>query len=393
MTAESALPAEPAQLALDAHLFDCVQVNLAAAAERWHGPGTGLRLGARLRFDPRVGPSGLPTVESGPATQLALAETTLGITARPGRAVRVEELTPGEGCFVLADAYHLPWVPYHRQQHIEHSFLLVAADATTVTVEDHYHNETPWGSARPGTWRLTRTQAAALPECTLAVELAPDTLPPRPAPAVDPVTGAQEYAHAYAAHPDRAAALRRLTLETWLLARSRALHAAWLGRYRTVGPRATEQVAAWRALAEQTYLASRRVARGRPEPSGLTDRLADLLRTDPDAFTAPAAPTAPAAASPESGADADRLAVAATAARVLDTTPHTLLAGTRFNDVPGFSSFRLAELIDRLEDDLGVEFDSDDLTPENFQDVDAVCRIARWTAPLGAQDDPARREA
>ncbi|MER6528167.1 acyl carrier protein [Streptomyces sp. NPDC001508] len=377
-----------AQPAFDTHLFDCVQVNLAAVAERWHGPGTGLRLGAGLRFAPSPGPDGLPTVESSPSTQFELAERALGLVVRRTRHVRIEDLAPGEGCFVLADAYHLPWVPYHGRQHVEHSFLLVAWDSETFTVEDHYHNETPWGSARPGTWRLSRDLLPGLPDCTLAVELSPGTLPKDPGPRLEPAVQAQTYARAYAEHPDRAAALRRLTLETWLLARSRALHAAYLVRRGRTGPRVADQVDAWRALAEQTFLATRRVARGRPEPGGLTDRLARLLHTDTDVFGGPAAATEPATAFTGHGSETERRAVAATVADVLGTDPAALLSGTRLPDVAGFSSFRLAEIIDRLEDELGIEFDGDDLTPENFQDVDAVCRIARWPARLGAAAGP-----
>ncbi|MGI5439236.1 acyl carrier protein [Streptomyces shenzhenensis] len=388
MTAHPAL----AQPAFDTHLFDCVQVNLAAVAERWHGPGTGSRLGALLRFAPSPGPDGLPTVESSPPVQFELAERALGLVVRPARHVRIEDLTPGEGCFVLADAHHLPWVPYHGRQHIEHSFLLVARDTETFTVEDHYDNETPWGSARPGTWRLSRDLLPGLPDCTLAVQLSPGTLPKDPGPRLERAADPQTYARAYAEHPDRAAALRQLTLETWLLARSRGLHAAYLARRGRAEPRVADQVAAWRALAEQAFLASRRVARGRPEPGGLTDRLARLLRADTDVFGGPSAGPEPAAAPTGHGAEADRRAVAATVAGVLGTDPSALLSGTRLPDVPGFSSFRLAELIDRLEDELGIEFDGDDLTPENFQDVDAVCRIARWPARLGAPADAAARE-
>ncbi|MGW3953929.1 acyl carrier protein [Streptomyces sp. NPDC004752] len=381
-----------AQPAFDTHLFDCVQVNLAAVAERWHGPGTGLRLGALLRFAPSSGPDGLPTVESGPSVQFELAERALGLVVRPSRHVRIEDLTPGEGCFVLADAYHLPWVPYHGRQHIEHSFVLVAGDAETFTVEDHYDNETPWGSARPGTWRLSRDLLPHLPDCTLAVELSPGTLPKDPGPRLETAAAALTYAHAYAEHPDRAAALRQLTLETWLLARSRALHAAYRARHGRAEPRVADHVDAWRALAEHTFLASRRIARGRPEPAGLTDRLARLLRADTEVFGGPSAGPEPAAPVTGHGLEADRRAVAATVADVLGTDPSVLLSGTRLPDVPAFSSFRLAELIDRLEDELGIEFDGDDLTPENFEDVDAVCRIAQRPARLVAAADAAARE-
>ncbi|WP_399930838.1 hypothetical protein [Streptomyces kanamyceticus] len=381
---------------MDAELFDCLQVNLAAHADRLHGAGTHLLLGAGLRFRPAPGPLGLPTVERGVRAQLTEATRRLGLMAgEPHTAASAADLTPADGCYVVADAFHLPWVPYYRQRHMEHSFLLENDGRDGVLIRDSYHNETPWGIARPGRWTLTRQEfAAAVPGPALAVRLEAGHAPAATGPEADFADphAVDAYADAYRQHPDRTAALRQLTLETWLLARARELHAAYLrhtGRLPD-GDAPQAHLTAWKKLTEQVYLAHRRVERGRPEPQGLTGRLAALLHADPRIFghSTGLEPTAPAARTPEPqphGVPEDlRRAVAATAARVLGTDEATLLAGAAFDSVPSFSSFRVVEIVERLESELGIEFAADDLAPENLHHVDAVCRVVRRSNDGGA---------
>lgn len=383
---------------LPAHLFDCVQVNLAALAERRYGEGTGLRLGAVLRFQPSPGPDGLPTVERDVRQHLADARELLGLSARTiSHNLPLDRIDPGPGCFLVADAYYLPWVPYYGKQHIEHSFLLLARDGATVTVEDNYLNETPWGSARPGTWRVPSGELAELPGCALAARLVAEPRPPaditpRHEPADPDVV--DRYADAYARHPERAVALRRLTLETWLLARSRKLHAAFLGARQAALPAAPhDQLGAWGAFTEQVYLASRRVDRGRAEPAGLLDRLAELLHADRAAFADRPAPPAPEPDAGTAVSEQERRTVAEVAARVLGTDPRPLLQGAALSDVPGFSSFRVVEIVERLESELAIEFPADDLVPENLHHIDAICRIIRRSArPAASVAGPLLRE-
>ncbi|MFK4065415.1 hypothetical protein [Streptomyces sp. NPDC029674] len=382
---------------MDAELFDCLQVNLAAHADRLHGAGTHLLLGAALRFRPAPGPLGLPTVERGVRAQLAEATRRLGLVADQAYlASSAADLTPADSCYVVADAFHLPWVPYYRQRHMEHSFLLENDGTDGVLVRDSYHNETPWGIARPGRWTLTRQEfAAAVPGPALAVRLgaAPGGPPDAATPEADFADphAVDAYADAYLQHPDRTAALRQLTLETWLLARDRELHAAHLrhtGRLPD-GDALPGHLAAWKKLTEQVYLAHRRVERGRPEPQGLTGRLTALLHADLRIFGhgKGVGPVAVAAGTPEPAPDVPeelRRAVAATAARVLGTDEATLLAGAAFDSVPSFSSFRVVEIVERLESELGIEFAADDLAPENLHHVDAVCRVIHRSNDGGA---------
>ncbi|MFI9569246.1 hypothetical protein [Streptomyces rishiriensis] len=380
-------------------LFDCVQVNLAILAERWHGPGTSVDLGAVLRFRPLPGPHGLPTVERCAADQLGEAAQRLGLAVLERRTTAPgEALTPAEGRYVVADAFHLPWVPYAGRRHMEHSFLLEPAPDADAVVVDGYHNETPWGSARPVRRPLSRAElAAAVPRPALALTLAPAERPPAPAAAeadlADEETAAA-YVAAYAEHPDRRAAFDRLTLETWLLARSRKLHARFL---RSRGMLADDEAAlahveAWQSLAESVYLGSRRVERGRPEAREVFTRLAQQLGRDREAFspaTLPAPAPRPADATPVPALL--RARVAAAAGAVLKADPAALLQGRPLADVPGFTSFRVVEIVERLERELSVEFDADDLVPENLHHVDGICRIVLRAQPAGTAAPQAAR--
>ncbi len=363
----------PAYDTVHAELLDCVQANLAVLADHYHGPGTHLNLGAPLRFRWRCDQSGLPTVELSLAEHVAAAEDLLGLVVRDRVTVTdaelVELVAPGDLVYVVADAYELPWVPYFGQRHMDHSFLL----GTGCTVIDAYANETPWGTAAPGRWKLTPDQLVVRKAEVIHFDAVRSGAP---APVVSVEDASLDgYLAAYDVLPDRLRALERLTLETWLLARSRKLHARF--REHDGFPPDAEQrehLCRWEALVEQTYLAFRRLARGRGEPSGVVSRLDELLEADREIFgSLVAAPRTRA-----SGDDAAlRRTVASVVGAVLGVPDARLLDGIEFTSLPRFSSFRLVEIIERLEGELGVELDPADLVPENLHRVEDLCRIAR----------------
>ncbi|MFF3495267.1 hypothetical protein ACFYWS_28400 [Streptomyces sp. NPDC002795] len=384
-------------IATDCRLFDCVQVNLAILADRWHGEGTHLNLGSVLRFRPTPGPTGLPTVERSVTEQLSDMAPLLGLAEIGQERTRTgEPPEPAPGRYIVSDAYHLPWVPYAGQRHMEHSFLLEPHPDGAVVV-DGYHNETPWGSARPLTRTLDRTElASAVPEAATVVTFAPARpAPGTPTPVVDLADDAavDAYVSAYAEHPDRVAAFDRLTLETWLLARSRRLHAAFLCGPGGPGddPARDAHVAAWEALAESVYVGYRRVARGRAEPAETFVRLAAQLRRDREVFGSAAAHHV------TDGESAAVVVPAALRRRVADTVAAALavdaadvLGARSLAELPGFTSFRVVDIIERLERDLSVECAADDLVPENLHHLDGIGRVlvrATHTAPHPA---PAR---
>jgi acyl carrier protein len=196
------------------------------------------------------------------------------------------------------------------------------------------------------------------------------------------------YVSGYAQHPDRAHALDRLTLETWLLARSRRLHAnflAWHGD--SAGPAIDEHLRQWDLLAERTYLALRRVQSDRAEPDGVLPRLATLLAADEHVFHHSATEPREHHPAPVDRLDgaAHRAVVAEVVAGVLGTEPARLLDTPALTEMSAFNSFRVVEIVEALEHRLGIEFDPDDLVPEHLHHLDDLCRLvaARCTTKKG----------
>ncbi|MZF84750.1 hypothetical protein [Streptomyces sp. SID5643] len=264
-------------------MLDCIQANLALLADRWGEPLRHLALGAHLRFRPRPGPDGLPTVDPPPQTHIRQARALIGLVPRhvhhdlePEALRALSRRTPV--VYAVGDTHDMPWLPYAGRARMEHSFL-VSGEAGEACVEDAYDNETAWGPARPGRWRLPWEQ---LPTARTAVEF---TAPaayraPRPAVALD---DPGPYVQAYAAHPDRLTALRRLTSETWLMARARHLHAAYR-EHRGESPDTHEHLRRWDRLTATAFIALRRAERGRPVPDSLLPDLAAALHADREVF-------------------------------------------------------------------------------------------------------------
>ena len=297
-----------AELRVDTAHLDCLQASLAVAAHRLCGVVGEDLLGAETRFRPRVAHdrfdrdnTGLPTVEPTLAEQLARAQRVLGLRCGPtveydGGAELLSVARP-EPMFVVGDAYVLPWVPYYGHRHTGHGFLLrVVGDRYELT--DAYTNRTPWGDAEPRVWALDRSEATAWlgQERLIGSRLVralggptPSTTPTLLAESVADLRTATSdgriatYVVAYRDHPDRTAALERLVLQTWLLSRQRATLAR-LTDGTALCAAAERRRGAWRELAEQTYIAMRRAARGRPAPTTVFDDLEQLLRDDADAL-------------------------------------------------------------------------------------------------------------
>ncbi|MEU3838637.1 acyl carrier protein [Streptomyces sp. NPDC028635] len=371
--------------AVRADLLDCVQSNLAVLADHFHGRGTHLRLGSRLSSRWYPGADGLPTVDPPLAEQLVEAERCLDLRVTGQKTVTGGDLPgavqPGAPCYAVADAYEMPWLPYHRRRHMDHSFLLIAPDAADDgwTVVDAYDNDTPWGAARPGAWTLTADQLAVLGEVELfRIAPGPSGAGDGPRIRVEHVP-MDDYLAALHQGADREAVLHRLTGDAWLLARSRTLHALFVADG-APDEETARHLERWNQLVTHTYVAYRRVARGRPEPPGLVDRLAELLEADRNVFPdtgKPAAPPTAAGLPGDAASDRVRVQVAEVVAAVLGGDPGSLGAGTDLRTVEGFTSFRMVDIIERLEAELGVEFDSDDLVPENLRSVEGLCRVVR----------------
>lgn len=268
-------------------LLDCIQCNIAVLAERYGPAGSWVRLGSRLAFEPRVIASGLATVDPPFAVQVERSAAAVGLGLAPvqGGPAGLQELatTVDAPLYVVADSFDMPWLPYAQHEHMPHSFLLqVQGERALVT--DAYTNETAWGPAAPGQWELNWTE---LPAPSAVYCLQGGRRPALPGSTGWSDQAVEDYLDRYAGLGDRAQAWTGLAVETWLLFRSRAMHLYWLQSEGSATEAAHRQVDGWSEIAGHTFLASRRVARGRGEPTGLLERLGDALRRDRSAFSVP----------------------------------------------------------------------------------------------------------
>ncbi len=412
MTLAGATPAtddlwSPVLASIQAGALDCMQANLAMLADRRH-PGAHLALGAYLRFKLTIEPDGRPAVAAALDDRLTEAQALLGmrVTARreglDGTGLRdLAAEAPGHApLYVVADAYSMSWVPYAGQRHLDHSFLLLRADSRQALIADGYQNNTEWGQAQPGVWLIPATDldaAACGGQDGGATVLELDAgSPPRLDPDVVLAGNAtamaaarpdiERYAAAARAAVSDPTALARLVLDVWLLSRSRQLHAAWLASVgdRPDGTAAAEQLAqAWLRLSTLAFVAERRARRGQAVSPAIADQVDELLRADIELARqlapAQAAPSATAVAPPvtpaATGRGDPRAVVTDELGAITGLNVASLEPGTELRSLPGFSSFRLVDLIERAEQRLGVELDPDDLTADSLRTISSLCDL------------------
>jgi hypothetical protein len=364
---------------LKVQALDCIQTSLAAITDKEHGEGAHLVLGARLGFS--ITPGEPPTAEVPVEQRLAEAEELAGlrVTERrdglDGPALRgfADESGP---LYVVADTFTMAWTPYRGQRHMDHSVLLVPSGDGEYTVVDPYHNDTQWGAARPGVWRL----GAADLDAAIGTGASAMVITAGRRPALDPaevlaanahvLTAAEHdidsYLEQVRAGVDQVDAVEAMVLDVWLIGRSRLLHADWLS---TVAGLPAPLVAAahgqadeWLRLTAQSYLGMRRVRRGAALPPSIVERLEELLVGDVEL--------------------ADRIAHS-----VPDHVRETVVAAVRtvlrldgevsgpFRALPNFNSFRLVDIVELVESRLDVTVDAGDLTVDGLRDVDSLTQL------------------
>jgi Butirosin biosynthesis protein H, N-terminal len=273
---------------VDSADLDCVSDNVALLLA--HAGVADVRTPFALdwRFDLREGADSLPRLDLPPAGLPELLAERTGFTLdwRPAGALTEavvewrEALARGEPVLAVGDAFHLPWVPYHGHKHLDHGFVVEGLEDGLAHVVDAYDNVTQWGRAEPlATTVPVDDLAAALEDgrWTLLIrggEPRPLDLAERLAENAAAILEAEadgSYRRFVEAHREAdERTLDNLTLQTWLLARNRSLHARWLADQEGLGDLAerfeTRVVAAWRRAAETAYMALRRVSAGRQPP-------------------------------------------------------------------------------------------------------------------------------
>jgi hypothetical protein len=320
----------------DTELLDCLAVNLAVLLA-WHGAAdVRTPFAARWRFRLRDDAAGGSRLDLPPQDLAEDLRELAGWELRWRPAANLAGQLPAwasscdedQPVLVVADAFDMPWVPYAGHEHMEHSFIVAAVDRGCLTITDGYANTTEWGAAQPvtatvgpaeiasllaGAGRWSAPRQVGLPAAAgCARSLAPTTIARLVRESADEIctaheAGRYEFFLRQAATLAQAGDLAPVAVDSWLLARSRRLHARWLDKDAAACVPVTLRqdfgasvAAAWTRAAEISYIGLRRARSGRAVPPAVIDCLRqacsaehDLARvirdgSRPDAVTAQA---------------------------------------------------------------------------------------------------------
>jgi acyl carrier protein len=76
--------------------------------------------------------------------------------------------------------------------------------------------------------------------------------------------------------------------------------------------------------------------------------------------------------------------LARTVADVLGVPATDVLSADSLFDLPGFDSIAIVSVLERLEDDLGVEVPAEEIVPEAFESLTALRSLLDAALPEGA---------
>ncbi|MFB0840126.1 hypothetical protein ACETK3_19245 [Arthrobacter sp. E44] len=197
----------------------------------------------------------------------------------------------------MGDAYDLPWVPYFGHEHMQHGFVVVGVEGSTLRVVDPYDNVTRWGRAVPVTVRvglheveraLTAGSWATLEEVGRRRDVSVADIVARNCKVMSSDATADNVRRFLTSYDELTReSLQNLTLQTWLLTRDRELHSRWLFDVANVYPPADDLarvladqvVPQWKKAQELSYIALRRAEGGKSVPN-VQEELRIVLRNE-----------------------------------------------------------------------------------------------------------------
>jgi hypothetical protein len=371
--------------------LDCFQTSVSVISDWFHGSGSYVQLGARVRHSLRFDPDGT-VLEWSTRDRLREASAFLGIEVAGHRESTIDGVlrdvvqasTPA---YVVGDTFHLPWLPYAGHEHMDHSFVL-HADGDAAYVVDAYGNSTPYGVALPGIWAIDdawRRRLATLPVTAFTVRAAAL----RPADPLDclraNVTSLDATASAVEGYIDelREAGVARIApvvRSIWLGGRQCHLHGLWLrraGASARIVDECAARESAWRELATHSYVLFRRLQRGGRARAGweeLIDGYHHMLREDVRFERRAMLVWADGSHRSAETARVEEVVVAQLC-RLLGLAPATVWASERLRDLPGMDSFTLVALVAGVEDALGADLGDRPIAPSDLRDVGSVSRL------------------
>lgn len=295
--------------------LDCVSDDLALLLAAYGVSDVCTPFAQDWRFDLTESGNGPVRIDLPPADQDELLGQRTGWRPSWRPVTSVERDAPdwqralgaGEPVLLVGDAFCLPWLPYAGHEHMDHGFVLTGLGADDgaegpasdliAHIADPYRNVTEWGAAEPLATRLPLGELApALAGGRWAVLVAaPATAPTPPqhriaanATAILAAADGGGYQRFIADHQQaELSQLQSLSLQTWLLARNRALHARWLAGLAPelvhpslAGRFETEINGGWQRAMEMSYIALRRVRSGRRAPGAAIAAVEAVARAE-----------------------------------------------------------------------------------------------------------------
>lgn len=369
--------------ALRADALDCLQTSFALLADRAYGDTAHLALGSRWSF-----PFELPTWgadrdqralqaridQAADLIHLRVEGRWTGLTGGQVHKLAQDYL------YVVADAFDMEWCPYFRKSHMQHSFLVLAVPGDEAAlVIDGYSNDTEWGTARPVVKSMsvealntvcgTGADALAIRHGRLPVidvNRAVETIAVRQ---LKDRSVVERYVAAARAQARDPAAFQNLVLDIWTFGRERLLYELWLEKVQPPYANCT-QVVRWQQLAARSYVGLRRAERGRGVDHSLVDALVDecaaLLLTPECSDTS-------RAANQLTHEDSSIVQLTLqTALRTILGAQEPLERSATLRSIPGFDSFKLIDIIDAVEEQLGVAVPPERFAQANFQTVQSL---------------------
>jgi hypothetical protein len=278
-------------LGIDLALLDCLQANVAMVLHLAGVEDLLPVLGAQWWFR-LAAPEAEPELEFEPEADRIERLTGLRSVQSVGppggiRPPCVAGLRAGILPIVVTDAYLLPWVPYARRRHIDHSFVVTDADDPCILFTDLYENRTEWGPAVPMDGALDAALVTAIDRCsrtsvnTFAAvhqaaangeDLAAELAAANRSALADFRVG--DYAAMARRHLASLAGMEALAEITWAIDRRRRLYGQWLAAASSqqldlfppdFAHRFRQDVEpAWSTVNRFVYLGLRRMRAGRP---------------------------------------------------------------------------------------------------------------------------------
>lgn len=285
---------------VDVDALDCVAVNVAVLLEQagvrdvrtpfaaeWHFSFEPQRTEAQLL----LGRSPLQDLVAR-YTRHTIREDRLSDDGLSADLARLADEGPS---LLFGDAYHMPWLPYANNQHMEHSVILTAIDDRSADIVDAYSIRTEWGEARPTATSVStdclvdsiNSLKSARHKIAWSVqkgsEMAGQGFDRVLLANVENILQELDARHAmrtfatyYADHAKNPDALAQFALDCWLITRARQIHARWLADLAqkssglvsatVVEAFTTAVVRPWQTASEFAYIAFRRAKDGRSAP-------------------------------------------------------------------------------------------------------------------------------